>query len=236
MNTKIEKAMVFCAGLGTRALPLTKTIPKPLIEIKNKPNLFYVFDLLKKAGIFEVILNTHHLADVLESYLKKNSYDMKISFSREQTLLGTAGGLKKAESFFEGEPFALLNCDFISNIDLKSVIDSHFKNKAHATLVLFDEAKLKEKYSPVGTNAKNLLCSLPHFENEKPKKTGIFTGIQILDSTAFEFIKEEPSSTTEVMYPALMKKYPTQIFGYYMKEKEYWNDTGELKLIQLLNQ
>lgn len=58
MNTKIEKAMVFCAGLGTRALPLTKTIPKPLIEIKNKPNLFYVFDLLKKAGIFEVILNT----------------------------------------------------------------------------------------------------------------------------------------------------------------------------------
>src|SRR4051812_30310051 len=113
MKKTMRKGMILSAGLGTRLLPITGTLPKPLVPILNIPNVVHTLDLLKRAGIKQVVLNLHHLSKQIEEYFGDGSrWGLDVRYSFESTLLGTGGGLKKAEAFFEGEPFVLANCDF----------------------------------------------------------------------------------------------------------------------------
>ena len=91
------KAMILAAGLGTRLRPLTDDRPKALVEINDRTLLEIALTRLRAFGIHEVIINVHHLADMVVDYLKKNeNFGMRIEISREDVLLDTGGGLKKA--------------------------------------------------------------------------------------------------------------------------------------------
>src|SRR5687768_14967627 len=108
MKTGFKKGMVLAAGLGTRLQPITQKTPKPLVPVLNVPNILHSLYLLKRVGITEIILNLHHLPDQLEQFLGDGSrWGLKLAYSREQQLLGTGGGLKKAEKFFDGQPLVL---------------------------------------------------------------------------------------------------------------------------------
>ena len=141
------KAMILAAGLGTRLRPLTNDRPKALVEIAGRPLLEITLARLREFGVREVIVNVHHFADMVVEYLKKNkNFEMRIEISREEVLLDTGGGLKKAAWFFledpapsagssgKDEPFILHNVDVISNIDLGRMVQSHRDNQALATL------------------------------------------------------------------------------------------------------
>ncbi|MGA3195423.1 MAG: sugar phosphate nucleotidyltransferase, partial [Terriglobales bacterium] len=98
------KAMILAAGLGTRLRPLTNERPKALVEINGRTLLEIVLARLKAFGIREVVINAHHFADKLVEYLKANdNFGMTIEVSREDLLLDTGGGLKKAAHFFLAE-------------------------------------------------------------------------------------------------------------------------------------
>ena len=119
------KAMVLAAGLGTRLRPLTNDRPKALVEIGGRTLLEITLARLRTFGVREVIVNVHHFADLVVSFLKAHdNFGMRIEISREDVLLDTGGGLKKAGWFFledassAAEPFLLHNVDVISNIDL----------------------------------------------------------------------------------------------------------------------
>jgi NDP-sugar pyrophosphorylase family protein len=136
-----HKGMVLAAGLGTRLRPLTDTRPKALVEIGGRTLLEIALERLRKFGINEVIINVHHFADMMLEYLKaKNDFGMHIQVSREDVLLDTGGGLKKAAWFFrhDGEPFVLHNVDVITTIDLRRMIDYHLDMGALATLAVQD--------------------------------------------------------------------------------------------------
>src|ERR1700759_1997146 len=110
------KAMVLAAGLGTRLRPLTNDRPKALVEIAGHTLLEITLRRLASFGIREVIVNVHHFADMVVDYLKENkNFGMRVEISREDVLLDTGGGLKKAAWFFlEGdgiEPFLIHNAD-----------------------------------------------------------------------------------------------------------------------------
>lgn len=135
------KAMVLAAGLGTRLRPLTNSRPKALVEVDGRSLLEIALDRLRVSGIQEVIVNVHHFADMMIDYLNaKNNFGMRIEVSREESLLDTGGGLKKAAWFFEGdrEPFVLHNVDVISTIDLNHMTRYHARNNALATLAVQD--------------------------------------------------------------------------------------------------
>ena len=139
------KAMVLAAGLGTRLRPLTDDRPKALVEVAGRILLEITLSRLRTFGIREVIVNVHHCADMVVEYLKKNdNFGMRIEISREETLLDTGGGLKKAAWFFlensgdAEEPFILHNVDVISTIDLVRMVQWHRKEKALATLAVQD--------------------------------------------------------------------------------------------------
>src|SRR5882672_2708293 len=137
------KAMILAAGLGTRLRPLTDTRPKALVEIAGRTLLEITLTRLRTFGISEVIINVHHFADMVIDYLKSNkNFGMRIEISREDVLLDTGGGLKKAAWFFLedsshlDEPFLLHNVDVISNIDLSRMLQFHKENQALATLAV----------------------------------------------------------------------------------------------------
>ncbi|MGB9513628.1 MAG: sugar phosphate nucleotidyltransferase, partial [Candidatus Acidiferrum sp.] len=134
------KAMVLAAGLGTRLRPLTEHRPKALVEVGGRALLEITLTRLGSFGVREVILNVHHFADlILEFLAAHDNFGMRIEISREEVLLDTGGGLKKAGWFFlEGrdEPFLLHNVDIISTIDLGRVIRQHEESGALATLAV----------------------------------------------------------------------------------------------------
>src|SRR5690349_6978834 len=98
------KAMVLCAGLGTRLGDLTRDLPKPLLSVDGQPLLAYLLGHLKAQGFIEVAINLHFLPHLIpEHFGDGRSCTMRFSYSHEDTLLGTAGGLKKMETFFRDE-------------------------------------------------------------------------------------------------------------------------------------
>jgi mannose-1-phosphate guanylyltransferase len=141
--------MVLAAGLGTRLRPLTEKIPKPLLEVSGKPIIHYPLELLKRHGITEVVINTHHLADLMRKALGDGErLGLKITWSHEPEILGTGGGVKKAEDFFQRKTFVVINADTIIDIDLDQVIEHHRKKRASATMVLKQIPDV-EKYGSV---------------------------------------------------------------------------------------
>ena len=95
------KAMILAAGLGTRLRPLTDTRPKALVELSSRTLLEITLSRLRTFGVSEVIINVHHFADQVTDYLKSHkNFGMRIEISREEVLLDTGGGLKKAAWFF----------------------------------------------------------------------------------------------------------------------------------------
>ncbi len=137
------KAMVLAAGLGTRLRPLTNDRPKALVEVGGRTMLEITLARLRAFGIGDVIINVHHFADVIADYLKTNdNFGMHIELSREDVLLDTGGGLKKAAWFFRDDgkgpstPFLLHNVDVISNIDFRRMAAFHTAHQALATLAV----------------------------------------------------------------------------------------------------
>src|SRR5215510_11887813 len=121
-ETRQMKAMVLAAGLGTRLRPITNTRPKALVEVGGRTLLEITLSRLKDFGVGDVIVNVHHFADMVVDYLKaRHNFGIHIEISREDVLLDTGGGLKKAGWFFgknPDEPFILHNVDLITTIDL----------------------------------------------------------------------------------------------------------------------
>src|SRR5882762_1442054 len=102
------KAMILAAGLGTRLRPLTDDRPKALVEVAGRTLLEITLSRLRAFGVREVIINVHHFADMVVDYLQKNNnFGMRIEISREEVLLDTGGGLKKAAGFFLEDSSAL---------------------------------------------------------------------------------------------------------------------------------
>jgi NDP-sugar pyrophosphorylase family protein len=137
------KAMILAAGLGTRLKPLTETRPKALVEVNGHTLLEITLRRLSDFGVREVIVNVHHFADLVIEYLRShNNFGMRVEISREELLLDTGGGLKKAGWFFLEDPsrmdapFILHNVDVISTIDLGRMLHFHIENRALATLAV----------------------------------------------------------------------------------------------------
>lgn len=95
------KAMILAAGKGTRLAPLTDDYPKALFPVGDRPVVAYLFDLCKQYGIKEVVINLHHRGSLIEETLGDGSrYSLRVSYSREEKLLGTGGGVRKAREFW----------------------------------------------------------------------------------------------------------------------------------------
>ena len=132
------KAMIFAAGLGKRLGNITRNIPKALVEINGKTALQMAVERCSSFGFNDIIINVHHFADLVEGEVARlNSLGFRISVSDERDLLlENGGGLYKAKSFFDKNPFLLYNVDIISDLDLSALYRLHTEKKGLATLAV----------------------------------------------------------------------------------------------------
>lgn len=132
------KAMIFAAGLGTRLKPITDTLPKALVPVGGKPLIEHVTRKLKASGIDEAVVNVHHFADKVESWIEEQDI-MKMDVSDERKmLLETGGAVLHARRYLEGcGHFLIHNVDIISDLDIRW-FESQVDGEALATLLVSD--------------------------------------------------------------------------------------------------
>lgn len=182
MKKEIAKGMILAAGLGTRLRPLTDKIPKPLIRIGDRGVIEYNLALLERSWIGDVIINLHHLGDQVKSHLGDGSgYGLRISYSYEKEILGTGGGIKKAEGFFAGEPFVVVNGDIITDVNLVGAMAHHLESGAAVTLVLRPRGNSRS-YTPI-LEEDGLIKEFGNGEM-------MYTGIQIIDPSILKLIPQ----------------------------------------------
>ena len=131
--------MIFAAGLGTRLRPLTNDRPKALVELNGHTLLERVILKMKEAGIERLVINIHHMGELILDFLKvHDNFGMDIVVSDERgRLLDTGGGLLKARNLFHpGQPVLVHNVDILMDLDLREVMAWHEKEQAYATLVI----------------------------------------------------------------------------------------------------
>lgn len=198
------KAMILAAGLGSRLRPLTDTTPKALIEVSGRPLLEYQLQKLERAGVTEVIINTHHLAEQIHRYISAQHFGLRIEISHEEDLLDTGGGLKKAAWFFDdGQPFILQNTDVLSDLDYTKMLTAHRESKGLATLAvrqrdtsryfLFDDQMRLAGWENVQSGDKRLVRQTPAALQRLS-----FMGIHIISPELFgHFPAEERFSIVE---------------------------------------
>ena len=227
------RAMVLAAGLGTRLRPLTDTRPKALVTVSGRTLLEITLSRLRSFGIRDVIINVHHHADQVVDYLKSHvNFAMNIEVSREEVLLDTGGGLKKAANFFLGspdcnKPFLLHNVDVISTIDFEQMLRVHQERKAIATLatqhrttsryLLFDD-KLQLCGRRRGTKPPEIVRNA-----HAPDSVG-FCGIHIVSPAVLRELTESGSFSIVDSYLRLAKR--GESIASYSADQSYWRDLG----------
>jgi mannose-1-phosphate guanylyltransferase len=229
------KAMVLAAGLGTRLQPLTENRPKALVEIAGRTLLEITLSRLRLFGIRQVIINVHHFADMMVAYLKANGdFGMHIEVSREEILLDTGGGLKKAAYFFlenssrPEEPFVLHNVDVISTIDLRRIVQVHAENQALATLAVQERPASRyllfdEELRLCGRGSEND----PEWQLVRPSpqpKTLGFCGIHVISPRIFTMMSEDGVFSIVPCYLRLAAR-GEKILGF-PADEYYWRDLG----------
>jgi NDP-sugar pyrophosphorylase family protein len=211
------KAMVLAAGLGTRLRPLTNDRPKALVEVAGRTLLEITLSRLRDFGIRDVIVNVHHFADLVVEYLKtNNSFGMHIEISREDVLLDTGGGLKKAGWFLD-EPFVLHNVDVISTIDLQRMVKFHTESNALATLAVQDRKTSRYLQFDEGLQLRGRASA--------PGPGALaFAGIHVISPRLLEMILEEGVFSIITTYLRLATA-GEKILGF-RADEYYWRDLG----------
>jgi len=228
------KAMILAAGLGTRLRPLTNHRPKALVEVGGRTLLEITLSRLRRFGVREVIVNAHHFADMLVEYLKKrDNFGMRIEISREEELLDTGGGLKKAAWFFSDEPFILHNVDVISTIDLEGMRQSHLQAQALATLAV--QERETSRYLLFDENGQ--LCGRragrdgrPELVREAPRVRALaFSGIHIISPRIFSMMTEEGAFSIIDCYLRLAAQGEKIVS--FRADQYYWRDLGRVESV-----
>ncbi len=132
------KALVLAAGLGTRLGGLTRNLPKPMLPICGRPLLAYTLDYLAAHGFRDVAVNLHFLPETIRNYFGDgNRFGVRIHYSHEPRLLGTAGAVAKLADFFaDVEEFLVVYGDLLVDHDLGALVAFHRQHRPGATLVL----------------------------------------------------------------------------------------------------
>jgi len=225
---KNKKAMILAAGLGTRLRPLTDLISKPMAPIVNKPVMEHIVNLLAEHGFRDIVCNLHYFPDEIKNHFGDGSkWGVNIVYSFEEELLGTAGGVKKVEDFFEGQTFLVISGDALTDINLSSAYRLHKEKKGVGTLVLTEV----EDTSQFGVVILDKDKRIKGFQ-EKPlggeaKSNLANSGIYFFETDVFKFMpsKGQFYDFGKNLFPELLKKN-IPYYGY--KHKRYWNDVGSL--------
>lgn len=211
------RAMILAAGKGNRLRPLTDTVPKPLIEVAGRPMIEFPLELLRRAGIQEVVINLHHLGEQIRARLGDGSaYGLRIHYSPEPTLLDTGGGIAAARPFLAGAPFVLLNADVYIELDLRAMIAFHAAHDALLTLLVRADPQALRR-DDVGLDAAarihRILGHGPSALGGVPLARHMYASAMVCGARFFEYLPDGVYSLTSEVLPRILAA-GERVFGF----------------------
>jgi N-acetyl-alpha-D-muramate 1-phosphate uridylyltransferase len=222
--------MILAAGLGQRMRPLTDTFPKPLISIGGKTILGRAFDHLKRAQIFNIVVNTHYLASLMEEYLQKLHPETLISY--EEILLETGGGIKKALPLLGEGPFLTLNGDSIwSGGEGLRAMEGFWNGEEMDGLLLLIPREKAFGYEGCGDffMSEERRLSRPSQAQEAPY---VYIGVQIVHPRLFNGAPQGPFSMNLLWNKSMQQG---RLYGYVHKGEWFHMSTpGDLERYERL--
>lgn len=138
-------AMLLAAGLGTRLRAAGVEVPKALVDIGGEPLLARQLRYLRAQGCARVVVNVHHMADLIQSFLERTDAGLQVIVSDEPELLGTAGGVRHALDHLGPDPFAVLYGDVLVGEPLAPIFETHARLGAAATLTVYETVYIEGK-------------------------------------------------------------------------------------------
>lgn len=237
------KAMVLAAGLGTRLRPVTRSVPKPMVPVLNRPVMEHIIRLLARHGFDEVISNVHWFPEAIRGHFGDGTgFGVRLDYSVEERLLGTAGGVRLASGFFDDD-FLVISGDAMTDIDLASMCEFHRSHGGIATLATRRVSDTSE-FGVVITGEDGRIQGF----QEKPDSSEALSdlancGIYMFSREIFDHFPEPgQSGLAGPDHPDGFADWAVDVFprlldediDFYAHEVEaYWNDIGTIgELIQ----
>jgi mannose-1-phosphate guanylyltransferase/phosphomannomutase len=215
---------VLAAGFGQRMLPITETVPKPLLPIGHIPLVGYALHLLRHHGITDIFLNLHHLGRSLREALQDGAaYGVKLTYSPEEEILGTGGGLKKVHEKLQ-YTVVVVNSDTLIDVDLHAALAMHRQSGALATMVL-REAPDRGTFGQIEIDAQGRIVRiLGQGAGEGACRSLMFTGVQIFEPRFLEYIP--PALHACIVRDGYCKalRHHEPLYAYVAEH--YWADAG----------
>jgi mannose-1-phosphate guanylyltransferase len=213
-------SVVLVGGMGTRLRPLTYTVPKQLIPIAGQCVLYHVFDLLPPE-VDRIVLACGYKADEIEKHLKEHPYRLPVKLVRENTPLGTGGGMKNVSSLAT-DPFVLLNGDVVSGLDVGEMLRDHARHGGFGTMSLFEVEDTKPYGVAQLDKDKRIVRFVEKPEPEVAPSHWINAGASVWKREVMDHIPAgRPVSFETEVVPGLLDK---GVFGYTFRS--WWEDAG----------
>src|SRR3989442_368152 len=222
------KAMLLAAGLGTRLRPLTYEVPKPMVPVLGRPVMEHILRLLARHGFDDVIANLHYFPEQIEGrFGDRSQWGVRLRFSQEPELLGTAGGVRNVRDHFGDETFLIISGDALTDIDLTALWRRHEEAGGIGTLAL----KRVEDPNQLGVVILAEDGRVQGFQ-EKPDPAEALSnlgncGIYVFEPEIFDFFPDRDFvDWAQDVFPALLAQ-DVPFYGHEIDD--YWNDIGNIK-------
>ena len=219
-DAKKTTIVVTAGGKGTRLIPYTSILPKPLIPINNIPMIEYVIRNFKKYNYVNFVITVNYKSNLIKTYFQEKYSNFTIDYVEEKKPLGTAGGLKNINNL--SEDFFLINCDTLIDINYDKLLKTHKIKKSDLTIVTC-KIKTKSSYGICVVDKKNKLVNF----KEKPEKDNLInTGFYVLNKKILQLInKNKYCDFDEIIMKCMKKNFNVQT---YEINKNKWKDLGTI--------
>jgi NDP-sugar pyrophosphorylase family protein len=203
-------ALVLTAGLATRLRPLSLVRAKAALPVAGQPLVRRILEQLRSAGVSDAVLNLHHLPHTITGLVGDGSdLDMRVRYSWERPILGSAGGPRLALPLLDGSTFLIANGDTLADVDIPSLVADHRRSGALVTLAVTTSPDPK-KYGGIVADADGSMTGFTTAGSTEA--SWHFIGLQVAESDAFASVEAgAPCESVRVLYPALIAARPGSV-------------------------
>lgn len=218
------KALILAAGFGTRLLPHTRVLPKPLFPIGGRPAIDILIRQLAVQGCNDIIINTHHLHGHIENFIRRQHYPVAVTTRFEPEILGTGGAIRNVADFMGNRSFLVINSDIFTDIDVGAVMRFHRAHTYPVTMVMHD----RPEFNTVRVDGQDHVTGFDPAAAQAADVTGCkllaFTGIQVLDPEVFDFIPAQGFVSSIDVYREMIAR--GRILQACIVNNHRWHDIG----------
>lgn len=221
------KAIILAGGRGTRLMPLTKHIPKPLVPIVDKPVMWYIIRLLREAGIRQIGVTLGYLGEQIESrFGDGKQLGVELHYFYEKTPLGTAGCVQNAKDFLD-EDFVVVSGDAYTDLDIGELVAFHYATGGLVTIA----SHFEQEAGRFGVINADNVGLITRFEEKPLHPTShlVNMGIYVCDKRLLHFLPQGNADFAKDIFPHLLGNI------YTMQCDCYWSDIGTLPSYYMTN-